>query len=210
MKNKKIKICGITRIEDAILAKELGAWAIGFIFYDKSKRYINPTKAGEIANLVGENIEKIGVFVDSSMTQIAEFAKTANLTAIQLHGNETPEFCKKIGKMTGLPIIKALRIKTASDLQNIQEYKNSVFAILLDTYSEKEYGGTGESFDWNILQNIPKNEIPVILAGGISSENIKTAQKLVNPYAIDVSSGVESQKGIKDKEKMKKLFEINL
>jgi phosphoribosylanthranilate isomerase len=201
MKKPKIKICGITRFEDALCAKEMGAWAIGFIFYNGSKRYIDPQKAGEIASAVGENIEKVGVFVNCPKEDIVKISNTANLTMIQLHGDESPEFCREFN----LPVIKALRIKTEKDLECIKDYKNAAFAVLLDTYSPKEYGGTGKSFDLAILKNISFSETNIILAGGINPENIKS-YKALKPYAIDVSSGVESQKGIKDKEKIKQLF----
>ncbi|MFA6989594.1 MAG: phosphoribosylanthranilate isomerase [Candidatus Gastranaerophilaceae bacterium] len=206
----KIKICGITRLEDALYAKEKGAWAIGFIFYKNSKRYIDPQKAGEISYIVNKDIEKIGVFVNCSKDEIVKISNTAKLTMIQLHGSEPPEFCREINLKTKLPVIKAFRIKAKKDLEKIKDYQNSVFAILLDSYSDKEYGGTGICFDLAILKNAQFFEMPVILAGGINPENIKTVYELIKPYAIDVSSGIETEKGIKDKEKIKKLFEIVL
>ena len=207
-KKNKIKICGITRAEDAICAMEQGAWAIGFIFYKNSKRYIEPQKAGEISDLMEENIQKIGVFVNSSVDEIVETVNSAKLTMVQLHGDETSEFCKEINIRTKLPVVKALRIKAKEDLGQIANYKNSVFAILLDSYSEKEYGGTGNCFDLSILQNVSFYDTRVILAGGINLENIKNICEIIRPYAIDISSGVEIDKGIKDKQKIKQIFEL--
>lgn len=206
----KIKICGITRAEDALLAQTLNAWAVGFIFFDKSKRFIKPTDVGLISKSL--KIEKVGVFVNEIEKNIVTTASIANLSIIQLHGNETPEFCEEIHKKTYLPIIKALRIKEKKDIEKILDYKKcflkgSISAILLDTFCENTYGGTGKSFDTDIAIEAKKYEIPIIMAGGINPENIKNIYKSINSFAIDVSSGVEISEGIKDKEKIRKLFE---
>ena len=200
----KIKICGITKIEDALYAAELGAWAVGFIFVKNSPRYIEPVKASEIIKELPENIEKVGVFANLSYEEIKNTAITTGITAIQLHGDESAEFCSDLLKLN-IKIIKAIRIKDNTDLDMIKDYKEIISAILLDTYSDTEYGGTGKSFNWDIILNSKEHNLPLILAGGINLSNIDKATKL-EPYAIDISSGVEKDKGIKDHQKMKNIF----
>lgn len=201
----KIKICGITRREDALLAAKSGAWAAGFIFVKNSPRYIEPNKAAGIIKSL-DNIEKIGVFVDSSLDEIVDTVLKTGITQIQLHGNENREFCLDIINKLNLPVIKAFRVKNSADLLDIPEYKSIVSAILLDTYSETQHGGTGKIFDWNIAKEAKIYDIPVILAGGLNPDNITKSYQKVQPYALDISSGVERSKGIKDPEKIKKLF----
>lgn len=204
-----IKICGLTNIKDAQLACELGAWATGFIFVEASPRFINAQQAAEIISALPDNVEKIGVFANSSIEAITKVAQIAKLTKIQLHGGESSEFCQDIKKQTGLEVIKAIRVKNKRDLGKIKDYKGKVFAILLDTYCEKELGGTGKIFDWDIAVEAKKYNVPIILAGGLNPQNIKQAKDKVSPFALDISSGIESEKGIKDPDKMVKLFNFN-
>jgi len=205
----KIKICGITRKEDALLASKLGAWAVGFIFVKNTPRYISPENATEIIKFLPENLQKIGVFADSSLEEIKNIADKTKITKIQLHDEESPEFCKELANLTGKEIIKAIRVKSYEDLKLLPQYKNKVSFILLDSFSENEAGGTGKTFDWEIAKKAKEYDIPIILAGGLNSDNIKQAFDLVQPYALDISSGVEAKKGIKDSEKLKKLFTIS-
>ena len=202
----KIKICGITTLEDALLVAELGAWAVGFIFVKSSPRYVEPEKAAEIIEALPENIEKIGVFVNPTIDEIQSIIHKVKLTKIQLHGNESKEFCTTLKNSTGLSIIKAIRVKEFDDLKIIQNYKETAVAILLDSYSPQEFGGTGKSFNWEIAVEAKKYGIPIILAGGVNQDNIKEAYSKLKPYAIDISSGVELKKGIKDHKKLKDLF----
>jgi phosphoribosylanthranilate isomerase len=202
----KIKICGITDNKNAILAANAGAWALGFIFVKNSPRFINPEKAAEIILRLPEKIEKIGVFANLQIENVINIVKTVKLSIIQLHGEESPEFCSGLKKELKKPIIKAFRLKDKNDLQKISDYKNIVDYILLDTFSEIELGGTGKVFDWNLAVEAKKQEIPLILAGGLNPENIISAIKTVHPFACDISSGVEAQKGIKDKDKIIALF----
>ena len=202
----KVKICGITRLEDGLLASELGAWAIGFIFVKASPRYIEPEKAAEIIKFLPENVQKIGVFANNFVDEILNFVNESKITQIQLHGDETPEFCTTLQEKTGLPIIKAFRIKNSSSLQAINPYKDTVSSILLDSYSEKELGGTGKSFDSDIAIEAKHFGMPIILAGGVNPDNIKNLVIKTVPYGVDISSGVESSKGIKDHNKLKELF----
>ena len=206
MNKIKIKICGITRKEDALLAVELGVWAVGFIFVKNTPRYISPEKASEIIKELPENLIKIGVFADISLEEIKNIAIQAGITKIQLHGGETPEFCENLAKLTGKEIIKAIRVKSKEDLQLIHQYKDKVSFILLDSYSETELGGTGKVFDWEIAKKAKEYGIPVILAGGLNPDNAKHAYETIIPYALDISSGIEISKGVKDHEKIKKLF----
>lgn len=205
----KIKICGITRTEDALFSEEIGAWAVGFIFVKDTPRFLNPDIAGNIIDKLSKRIEKFGVFVNSSHKEISETVKISGLTKIQLHGEESPEFCRKITELTGKEVVKAFRIKEEKDLSGIETYRDVVSYILLDTYSENQYGGTGKCFDWEIAHKAHKFKIPIILAGGLTPDNAKEAYIKVNPFAIDISSGVEKSKGIKDPAKinlLKRLF----
>ena len=206
MNKIKIKICGITRKEDALLAAELGAWAVGFIFVKNTPRYISPDNAAEIIKKLPENLIKIGVFADISLEEIKNIAIQAGITKIQLHGGESPEFCENLAKLTGKEIIKVIRVKSEADLKLITQYKDKVSFILLDSYSETELGGTGKVFDWEIAKKAKEYGIPVILAGGLNPDNAKHAYETIIPYALDISSEIEISKGIKDHEKIKKLF----
>jgi len=206
----RIKICGITRKEDALLASKLGAWAVGFIFVKNTPRYISPENAAEIIEILPRNIEKIGVFADISLEKINNIAIETKITKIQLHGKESPEFCENLAKLTGKEIIKAIRVKSEDDLKLITQYKDKVSFVLLDSYCENNLGGTGKIFDWEIAKKAKEYGIPIILAGGLNPDNAKQAYEIVKPYALDISSGVEVSKGIKDPEKLRKLFTLNL
>lgn len=206
MKNIRIKICGITRNEDALLAAKLGAWATGFIFVKNTPRYILPEKAAEIIKILPEKPDKIGVFADEALEEIKNITIKTGITKIQLHGNESPEFCEKLSKLTGKEIIKAIRVKNEEDLKFIKNYKDKTSFVLLDSYSENHPGGTGKAFDWEIAKTATNQGMPIILAGGLNPDNVKQAYEFVKPYALDISSGVESAKGIKDPKKLEKLF----
>ena len=196
---KSIKICGITNKDDAINAIHYGASAIGFIFYKNSPRYIKKSVAYSIIKSIKQDIVKIGVFVNDTKKNIEMIANDINLDVVQLHGDESPEFCNKIK----FPIIKALQIKNTIDIYKIKKY--NVAAFLLDTYRKNMYGGSGKSFAWKILDDLEINK-PIILAGGINLCNIKTAIKIKNISAIDINSGIEDKPGIKDQKKMKELM----
>lgn len=197
----RLKICGITRIEDALLASELGADALGFVFYEKSPRYINPKDAKKIIQDLPPFISIVGLFVNPTQTCIDETLAICSLDIIQLHGDETADFCSAQQRR----VIKALPVSEAKSLEAIAEYDCTV---LLDTQAPQDvYGGTGHAFDWSILKGLT-HQHPIILAGGIHAENIKQAQQVEGIYALDVSSGVESAKGVKDANKMKTLCEL--
>jgi len=193
----KVKICGITNLEDALLSAKFGADALGFNFYEKSPRYIAPEKARDIIEQLPKEILKVGVFVNESLDKIIEIAAVAKLDTLQLHGEETPEFAKELKSKTNLEIIKAFRVSLEFKPEDVTRYE--VDAVLLDAYSPKEHGGTGETFDWEIAKKV-RNIFPkMYLAGGLSHENVGSAIWNVKPFAIDVCSGVEYDKGRKDK-----------
>ena len=196
----KVKICGITNIDDAKLAVDLGADMLGFIFYDKSPRYIDPTDARKIIDQLPSDIIKIGVFVDESINNLMEIKKIAGIDKFQLHGNEIPEFCAELND----DYIKAIRVKDSDDIGKVDLYNTDKF--LFDTYVKNEFGGTGKSFNWKFLSDSKLNDKFVILSGGLNSENVIEAISIAKPDAIDVSSGVEASPGIKDIDKMTKFF----
>ncbi len=200
MLDTKIKICGITNMEDAMLACELGADALGFIFYRKSKRYIDSEIARSVISSLPPFITAVGVFVNHSLDEIIAIKDKTAINMVQLHGDETPEFCS----LVPLKVIKAIRVKDNLDEDRVAQYPAQ--AILFDTYSDAEFGGTGKSFNWEILQNI-SNLGNIILSGGLSPENVAQAISTVKPYAVDVSSGVEKSAGKKDHMKLKKFIE---
>lgn len=190
------KICGITRIEDALAAVEAGADAIGLVFYPKSPRFVNVQQARAIIAALPPFITTVGLFVNASRCELNETLDAVPLDLLQFHGDETPEECEGYYR----PYIKALRVKAGDQIAEACRAYRGARGILLDTYVEGVPGGTGETFDWAL---IPSHlEKPIILAGGLTSANVAQAIAQVHPYAVDVSGGVEKSKGIKDREKI--------
>lgn len=190
------KICGITRIEDALAAAEAGADAIGLVFYPKSPRAVTVLQARAIIAALPPFITTVGLFVNASRCELNETLDAVALDMLQFHGDETPEECDGYHR----PYIKALRVKAGDDIaQACRTYRNAR-GVLLDTYVEGVPGGTGETFDWALIPD--SLDKPVILAGGLTSANVAQAVAQVRPYAVDVSGGVEKSKGIKDREKI--------
>lgn len=196
----KVKICGITNYDDAAVAAEYGADIIGFNFFPRSPRYISLDKAAEIARRLAAYVELAGVFVNTPMDQIRQVISTCHLDWVQLHGDESAEFCLSVST-DGVKTIKAIRVKDKSDLLDVDRYQ--VDALLLDSFSPDQYGGTGKTFDWGLLSGIERR---VFLAGGINPENAPAAVAL-GVYGIDVCSGVEVYPGKKDHNKLKALFD---
>jgi phosphoribosylanthranilate isomerase len=190
----RIKICGITNKADAIAASDLGADMLGFIFYDKSKRYVEPKTARDIINEIPQSVQKVGVFVNAPYAEMVKIAEDAPLDIIQLHGDETPDTIAAL-RREGYKVIKAFRIKDRTDLKKVNDYDADYY--LFDTYKGEAAGGTGEVFDWKILKDFETLK-PVILSGGLNPANIVNAIKEVAPFAVDVSSGVERSIGKKD------------
>ena len=199
----KIKICGITNLPDARLAVELGADALGFIFYPKSPRYIKVPDAANICNQLPPFVTKVGVFVDELEYEIEKALAECLLTALQFHGDEPPGFCQKFPAKS----IKAIRVRDEDSLRAAAEY--DVDALLLDTYTESERGGTGKTFDWSLALRAKETVAPpIILSGGLTTVNVQEAIRKVRPYAVDVSSGVEKEPGRKDPEKLRRFIEL--
>jgi phosphoribosylanthranilate isomerase len=194
----RIKICGITNLDDASLCQDLGADAIGFIFYPGSKRYVPPEQVEEIVNHVSPLLLKIGVFVNEKTETVNKIIRFCRLHGAQLHGEESPQYVQQIH----YPVIKAFRVDNRFNFSVISQYENCSF--LLDTYSTDVYGGSGESFDWDC---IPAGlRTTCLLAGGISTANIQQVFQKVKPAGVDLSSAVESAPGKKDPQKLKAFF----
>lgn len=188
----RVKICGITRVDDALIAVKQGADAIGLVFYAPSPRNVSIPLAMEIANKIPAFVTVVGLFVNAEASFINEVVSQVKLDLLQFHGDETPEECSQYA----LPFIKAIRVKSDTNLIQCAKEFSAAKALLLDAYTEGVAGGTGHVFDWNL---IPKQLAkPVILAGGLSANNVAQAIGQVQPYAVDVSGGVEVSKGIKD------------
>ena len=196
----KIKICGITNLEDARLALELGADELGFNFYAGSSRYITPQAAKDIVEKLPSSTLTVGVFVNMSMNGIIEVSQIAGLTTIQLHGDENGDFVRTIRRQAGLKIIKVIRIGPIASF--IHDPFLDAHAILLDAFSPNERGGTGRTFNWTVARELTEAFSTIYLAGGLNAENVADAIRTVKPYAVDVASGVESSPGRKDPEKI--------
>jgi phosphoribosylanthranilate isomerase len=192
----RVKVCGITRVEDALSAIRLGANAIGFVFWPKSSRYITPDSVREIVLALPPFVTTVGVYVDPTQEWVEETAVAGGLSLLQFHGDESPEFCEQFS----LPYIKAIRVREGVDLLQYTTRYRRARGLLLDTYTAGMPGGTGHVFDWKL---IPQDlSLPLILSGGLNPGNVLQAIKQTRPWAVDVSSGVEAAKGIKDEKKI--------
>ena len=190
----KVKICGNTSYEDAALALDLGADAVGFVFYDRSSRYVAPSVARDIVRKLPPFAVKVGVFVNEFDIEIVRsIARLCSLNVIQLHGGEAPEYCSRLAEWV---VVKALRVSESFDPMHVADF--NVPAVLLDAYDADTYGGTGRLFDWSKAVSA-KQYARIILAGGLNPENVGLAIKMVKPYGVDVCSGVECKPGLKDK-----------
>lgn len=199
-----VKVCGMTRLEDAELAASLGAWGIGFILWPGSKRHVDPAVAAGIARVMRRQVELVGVFVNQPLDEVAGMVDVLGLTHVQLHGDEGPSFCQAVSQRTGAKVIKAARIAHAADLKDMDRFHTDLH--LLDTPAKPgEYGGTGKTWDWNLLKQ-RRNKIPFLLAGGLNPDNVAEAIATARPWGVDVSSGVESAPGVKDHAKVEALF----
>lgn len=205
----RVKICGITRLEDALTAALGGADAIGWMFYPPSPRAITPEAAQELRSKLPPFVDTVGVFVNPTTDEVLSTIATTGITTVQLHGEESPEFCQEIrirsADRNGTPIkiIKAARVKDADSIQALEPYQNACDAWLLDGYSPNAHGGVGASFNWDLVNEAKKWNVPIILAGGLNAENIQNAIQQTTPYGVDISSGVEVRKGVKCPEKIR-------
>ncbi len=195
----KVKICGITNLEDALMACELGADALGFVFCQASPRFVMPISAKAIIKSLPPFITKVGVFVNMPLTNLIRICRTVPLDLVQLHGDETPGYCSRVP----YPCLKVFRVQKDFSLLKLQEYQTTTF--LLDTFHRSHYGGTGNTFDWEIARKAKKYG-RVVLSGGLNQDNILEAIEFVKPYAVDVSSGVEAFPGKKDPHKLRAFF----
>jgi phosphoribosylanthranilate isomerase len=192
----RVKICGITRLEDAELAVELGAWALGFILWPGSARAADPAVAAGIARAVHRRgVQLVGVFVNASLDEVARLAQGIGLTHVQLHGDEGPAYCAEAGRRTGCKVIKAVRVASGADIQALERYTTDFH--LLDAAARGQRGGTGRTWDWALAAR-RRSTVPVILSGGLTAENVSEGIEAVQPYAVDVASGVEASPGVKD------------
>ena len=197
----KIKICGFTQAQNARDASLLGIDAIGLVFYDKSPRYVEIERALEIVQALPPFINRVGLFVNADSYFIDEVLCEVPLDTLQFHGDETPQECQQYG----LPFMKALRVTEQTNIPKLAQDFHQANGLLLDAYNSTTYGGTGESFDWSLAK--VELDLPIILAGGLNPETVGKAIQQVSPYAVDVSSGVESSKGIKDIQKIQQFIQ---
>jgi phosphoribosylanthranilate isomerase len=200
----RIKICGMTSLEDAELAAGHGAWAVGVIHHRESPRYCSPAVAAEIGAALRRRCQVVGVFVNSPLEEIERAVADEGLTMVQLHGDEGPAFCREIARRTGAKVMKAFRVRTAADVRSAEAYR--VDYHLMDAYRPGTPGGTGESFDWELLAG-RRSQIPRLLAGGLTPENVGEAIAASEPWGVDVVSGVEAEPGRKDPERLAAFFE---
>lgn len=191
-----IKICGITRAQDALAAAHCGANALGFVFYARSPRHVGAAQAAELMRVLPPFVMSVGLFVDAAPDEIRQTLSSVRLDLLQFHGDESPAYCRQFG----VPYLKALRVRKGVDLLQYAQDFHDAKALLLDAYVEGLHGGTGATFDWAL---IPKDlPLPVVLSGGLTPDNVSAAIRAVRPWAVDVSSGVELSKGIKDAAKI--------
>jgi phosphoribosylanthranilate isomerase len=199
----RIKFCGITNLDDAEAAVEVGAWALGMILWPGSKRRCPTTEAARIAAAHRRQVELVGVFVNPTLDRVVTAADEIGLTMLQFHGDEGPAFCAEAARRTGCRVIKAARVRSGAEIQALAPFHTDFH--LLDTYIEGMPGGTGETFSWELARKpVPtRPRIPVILAGGLTADNVGEAIAMVHPYAVDVAGGTESAPGIKDHDKLR-------
>ena len=195
-----VKVCGITNERDAAVAADAGATVIGFIFFPGSGRYVEPAIAAQIARNLPPTVMKAGVFVNQEIGFIRSAVTEAGLDIVQVHGDETPEFCREIPGS----YMRAVRVKNAESLKTVEKYDSEF--VLLDTFSEQRFGGTGKKFDWGLLGGFDFKGKRLFLSGGLNPENVGKAVRAVRPYAVDVCSGVEKKVGVKDPEKVKRFI----
>jgi phosphoribosylanthranilate isomerase len=191
----RVKICGVTRLEDAVLAAEFGAWAVGMVFAPQSRRRVSVTEAEAIGAALRRRVEIAGVFVNEPLGRLTELAERIGLTLVQLHGEEGPAFCAEVARRTGARVIKAASVEGAFTIRDLGRFHTDYH--LLDGHVAGQRGGTGTPFDWSLVRT-RRSTIPLIVAGGLDAQSVGGAIEALSPYAVDVASGVESAPGIKD------------
>jgi phosphoribosylanthranilate isomerase len=191
----RVKFCGITNLDDAAEAVRLGAWAVGLIHFDASPRRVDPGAAAEVGAAFRRKCEIVGVFVNPELDEVTKAVENAGLTMVQLNGAEGAQFCAEVARRTGVKVIKAIHVASAADVHGAEAFRTDFH--LFDRRGEGLWGGTGESFDWELLRS-RRSEVPAILAGGLRPDNVAAAIAVAHPYAVDVASGVEREPGRKD------------
>jgi phosphoribosylanthranilate isomerase len=200
----KVKVCGMTTLADAEHAASHGAWAIGLIHHRDSPRYVQPDVAEEIGAVLKRRCEVAGVFVNPTLEEVIDAAERENLTLLQFHGEEGPAFCVEARRRTGAKVMKAMRVTSAADVQAAETFRTDFH--LFDAYWHGVHGGTGQTFDWGLVAK-RRSKVPMVLAGGLTAENVEEAIELVKPFAVDVVTGVESEPGRKDHAKVEAFLE---
>ncbi|HEY5333598.1 MAG TPA: phosphoribosylanthranilate isomerase [Solirubrobacterales bacterium] len=199
----RVKFCGITNLDDAAEAVRLGAWALGLIHYEESPRSVDPAVAAEIAAAFRRKLEIVGVFVNPTLPEVARAVEDEQLSMVQLNGEEGASFCAEVARRTGVKVIKAIHVASAADIHGAEAYRTDFH--LFDRRAKGLWGGSGESFDWELLRG-HRSDVPEILAGGLRPDNVAEAVSIVQPYAVDVASGVEAEPGRKDHAAMAAFF----
>jgi len=199
----RVKICGITNLDDAQRAADLGAWALGLIFFDRSPRRCTATEAQHVATALRRRVELCGVFVNASLDEIARRCDQLGLTLLQLHGDEGPSFCAEAARRTGARVIKAVRLRSAGDLQALETFHTDFHMV--DGYARDMYGGTGHPVDWSVVGR-RRSDVALILSGGLTPANVAEAIDHAGPFAVDTASGTEAQPGRKDPAKLEAFF----
>jgi phosphoribosylanthranilate isomerase len=196
----RVKICGVRSLEDATLAAELGAWAVGMVFYPGSRRRCTLAEAEAIGAALHRRVELAGVFVNAPLDEIARVSERVGLTLIQLHGDEGPAFCGEVARRTGARTIKAAPVKGVFTLRDLERFHTAFH--LLDGHAPGMRGGTGEPFDWSLVSQ-RRSRVPLIISGGLDADNVRDAIAATRPFAVDVASGVESAPGVKDPDRLR-------
>ncbi len=197
----RVKVCGITSSEDMQRAVKAGAWAVGFVFYKKSPRYLSPFKARKIIDGLPPFVTPVGVFVDAKEGAVKDILKFTGIRTVQFHGSETPDYCRRFSHFT---VIKAFRVGPEFKTETVAPFP--VQAFLFDTFQDNAYGGTGQTFDWSRIRAVKNFNRPIILSGGLTASNVQQAIEEVHPYAVDVSSGVEEAPGKKSERLLSEFF----
>jgi phosphoribosylanthranilate isomerase len=201
----RVKLCGITTMDDARLAADAGAWALGMIFTDASPRRVDPATAAEIGAAMRRRLEVTGVFLNAPLDEVVELADLCSLTMVQLHGDEGPTYCAEAAHRTGLKVMKAARVRDRASVQALRAFRVAVDYHLLDAYAEDARGGTGRTFSWDLARERGPGP-PIVLSGGITPDNVGEAIARVHPFAVDTASGTEAAPGRKDPDKVAALM----
>ena len=194
----RVKVCGITNLEDAGFCAESGAWALGMIFFEGSKRRCDVDEAARISDELRRKLELAGVFVNAPLDEVAAIADACSLSLIQLHGDEGPAYCTEVARRTGAKVVKAVRARDRQAVRALLAYRNGVSFHMVDAYVPGERGGTGETFNWELVAERRHSPLPLILSGGLTPDNVGEAIHAVRPWAVDSASGTDIEPGRKD------------